>query len=223
MARRSVRRRSRERHARRRRLRCGGGGDGVQVLWDRRRSAAVELVSNCDGRIHGARLALLGPRSVVRARSRAARVRGLAFVSIDRFEHRARKSRDRPRAFGAAASRILSSSQGKTVSIISCAIPARALRKGFIHYANSAATSRRCDFTSRSRMRIRSCRSATADRSICTALSVQSDLSVHLLARKRNAPDGFPSGARALPVSFGHSYSVEGKHFKQSCFRRVAR
>ena len=47
MARRSVRRRSRERHARRRRLRRGGGGDGVQVLRDRRRSAAVELVSNC--------------------------------------------------------------------------------------------------------------------------------------------------------------------------------
>ena len=46
MARRSVRRRCRERHAGRRRLRRGGGSDGVQVLWDRCRSAAVELVSN---------------------------------------------------------------------------------------------------------------------------------------------------------------------------------
>ena len=46
MARRSAGRRSRERHARRRRLRRGSGGDGVQVLWDRCRSAAVELVFN---------------------------------------------------------------------------------------------------------------------------------------------------------------------------------
>ena len=56
-----------------------------------------------------------------------------------------------------AESRILSSSQGKTVSIISCAIPALALRKGFIRCANSAATSRRCDSTSPSPPRIRSC------------------------------------------------------------------
>ena len=37
---------------------------------------------------------------MVRAGSRAARLRRPAFVSIDRFEHRARKSRDRARAVG---------------------------------------------------------------------------------------------------------------------------
>ena len=52
------------------------------------------------GRIHGPGLALLGSRSVVRARSGAARLRRPAVVSTDRFEHRARKSRDRARAFG---------------------------------------------------------------------------------------------------------------------------
>ena len=52
------------------------------------------------GGYHGTRLALLGPRGVVRARSGAARVRRPAVVSADRFEHRARKSRDRARAIG---------------------------------------------------------------------------------------------------------------------------
>ena len=54
-----------------------------------------------------------------------------------------------------AASRILSSSPGKTVLIILCAIRAPAPRKGFIRCENSAATSRRCDSTSRSPVHIR--------------------------------------------------------------------
>jgi hypothetical protein len=55
------------------------------------------------------------------------------------------------------ALRILWSSQGKTVSIISCAIQVLALRKGFTRCENLAATLRRCDSTSPSRPRIRSC------------------------------------------------------------------
>src|SRR6266571_6306380 len=64
-----------------------------------------------------------------------------------------------------AASRILSSSRGKTASIISCAIPAPVLRKSFIHYASLAVTSRRCDFISRSRIRVLGCRPRDEDRS----------------------------------------------------------
>src|SRR5581483_940897 len=55
--------------------------------------SAFELVSDVRRRLHRAGLAVLGPRRMVRARSRATRLRGLAVVSVDRFQSGPRKSR----------------------------------------------------------------------------------------------------------------------------------
>src|SRR5882724_7267496 len=98
MARRSAGRSRSQRHPRRRRLRRGRRGDGVQVLWRRDRSAAVKLVFNRRWRIHRARLDLLGPRGVARARPRPACVRRLGVVSAHRFEPRPQKPRHRESA-----------------------------------------------------------------------------------------------------------------------------
>src|SRR5438874_105525 len=76
-------------------LRRRSSSDGIQVLWYRDRSAAVELVSHSRRWIYRARLALLGPRGVVGARPSSTRLRRFAVLSADRFESRPRQSRDR--------------------------------------------------------------------------------------------------------------------------------
>src|SRR4029077_18622162 len=95
MERRSSRWCSGQRYAWRPGLRCRSGSDGIQVLWYRDRSAAVELVSHSRRWIYRARLGLLGPRGVVGARPCSTRLRRFAVLSADRFESRRRQSRDR--------------------------------------------------------------------------------------------------------------------------------
>src|SRR5437588_8953233 len=76
-------------------LRGRSGSDGIQVLWYRDRSAAIELVSHSRRWIYRPRLALLGPRGVVGARPCSTRLRRFAVLSADRFESRPGQSRDR--------------------------------------------------------------------------------------------------------------------------------